>query len=144
MSDKGHHQIEAAADRYRAELLATLEELDRRRAQATNLKAQVRAHQTGFLIAAGASALFVGGLVGANVLRRRYHNARLRRARLRGFVRAWEHPERVASQAGYRPLPMELLRKFALVFGTVLVTTYAKRSAQLVINTRKTGEEQVK
>lgn len=132
MSDKGHHQIEAAADRYRSELLATLEELDRRRVEATNLRAQVKAHQTGILLAAGGAALIVGGMVTAGMLRRRYHNARLRRARVRGFIRAWQHPERVATQADYRPLPTELLRKFALVFGTVLATTYAKKSANLV------------
>lgn len=143
MSDKGN-QVEVAADRIRGELLSTLHELDRRRAQATDLHAQFERHKVGAAIAAGGLALVVGGLVGASILRHRYHDARLRKERVRGFVRAWEHPQRIASQASYRPLPMELLRKFAIVFGTVLVTTYAKRTAQLVVNTQKTGEEQVK
>lgn len=142
MSEKGN-QVEIAADRIRGELLATLHELDRRRVEAMDLKTQFDRHKTAAAATAAGVALLIGGVVGASLLKRRHHDAQLRKQRVRGFTRAWQHPERLASQASYRPLPVELLRKFAIVFGTVLVTTYAKRSAQLLVNTRKTGEEQV-
>ena len=139
MSEKSH-QIEHAADRYRDELLATLQELDRRRGAVTDFKGQLASHKGAALLTAGGIALIIGSVVSASILRNRYQNARLRRERVRGFIRAWEHPKRLASQANDRPLPAELLRKFALVFGTVLVTTYAKRSARLLLTGRETGK----
>lgn len=139
MSEKGN-QVELAADRIRGELLATLQELDRRRHEATDVHRQFERHKGAIALAAGGVVAAVGALVAASIFKARQHDKRVRKQRIRGFRRAWEHPERLATQADYRPLPIELLRKFAIVFGTVLVTTYAKRTAQLVVNTQQTGE----
>lgn len=130
--NKGH-QADVAADRYRSELISALQELDRRRGEAMDMRLQVQKHK-GQLIAVVAVIGGVAALgIGFAIIRSREEKARLRRERVRGFIRAWENPKRLASKAPDRPMPAELARKFVLVFATALISNYAKKSANAVI-----------
>ncbi|MFL5319658.1 MAG: hypothetical protein ACJ790_08360 [Myxococcaceae bacterium] len=130
------HQVELAADRYRTELIATLQELDRRRVEAMDVRGQLLRHKTALFIAGGAVVLLAGAAITASILRSRNEKAVMRRERVRGFIRAWDHPKRVASKAPDRPLPAELIRKFAITFGTALAANYAKKSATAIFATK--------
>ena len=114
-------QTEKAADRIRSELLLTLEEIDRRRQRATDLRALARDHVPG-LVALGA-ALGVLAAAMAVVVRVRAHSRRTIafRDRARALMRAWEHPNRVASNARYRPVAAELVRKALMAAATVAI-----------------------
>jgi hypothetical protein len=48
-------------------------------------------------------------------------------------MRAWEHPRQIANQRPGRPLPVELMRRLALVVATTLATQLARRGAQRLI-----------
>lgn len=130
------HQAELAADRYRTELILTLQELDRRRAETLDIKHQVERHKTALIIAGAAVGLLAVGSVTAAIIRARNEKAVMRRERVRAITRAWDNPKRIATKAPYRPVPTELLRKFALTFGTVLITNYAKKSASALWKTQ--------
>lgn len=111
------------ADRARGELFATLRELDRRRRLALDLKYQAQKHFSWVLILAAVSVVAVGTAAVLTTTRRRTRNAHTRRERVRGLIRAWNHPQRIAVDAPRRRLSaakiasavvIEQLAKFTL------------------------------
>lgn len=88
-------QTARVADRARGELLATVKELDRRRRLALDLKYQAQKHLSLVLMVAAVSVA-VGAAMVVTTTRRRNRKARTRRERIRGLVRAWNHPQRIA------------------------------------------------
>ncbi|HZI07673.1 MAG TPA: hypothetical protein VEZ71_26890 [Archangium sp.] len=130
-------QVEKTADRLRDELLLTLEELDRRRERAMDVKYQVRQaveKNRDVLIQAGgaALALVVVGL-GVSWWRARHREELLWKHRAQAVRRAWEHPDRVASRAEERPVGIQLGRKLVLIFVSTLASAMAKRAVQSLV-----------
>lgn len=129
-------QVEQTADRIRDELLLTLEELDRRRARATDVRYHVRQHRD-LLVTVGAAALVAVGLgVGFAIYRARHHDERVRRQRRKALERAWAHPDRVATSIEDKPLGAELGRKVVMIFATSLATAVARNSIQTLVPSR--------
>lgn len=141
---ESRQQIETTADRIRDELLTTLRELDRRRHEATDLKHQVEAHAD-FLLAVGlGGAALLGIGLGIAAWRRKTRRRYALKRRVEGMLRAWEHPERLASRAKDRPLPSELGRKLVLTFAGAVATRLAKQFAEglLAAPPRAAGEQE--
>ncbi|NOK08581.1 hypothetical protein [Corallococcus exercitus] len=129
-------QVEHTADRIRDELLLTLEELDRRRTRATDVRYHVNQHKD-LLVTVGAAALVVVGLgVGIAIYRARHHDERVRRQRRKALERAWAHPDRVATSIEDKPLGAELGRKVVMIFATSLATAVARNSIQTLVPSR--------
>ncbi|HEX8824946.1 MAG TPA: hypothetical protein VF794_33830 [Archangium sp.] len=135
LSDR--EQVEKTADRLRDELLLTLEELERRRERAFDMRYQVQhvlEKNQDLLVKVGAAA---GALlvvsVGVSWWRARHREELLWKHRARAVRRAWEHPDRVASHAEERPVPCELGRKLVLIFATTLASAMAKRAVKSLV-----------
>ncbi|WNG40782.1 hypothetical protein F0U60_49075 [Archangium minus] len=139
-------QVEKTADRLRDELLLTLEELDRRRERAMDVRYQVRQaldKNRDLLIKAGGVALgavLVGMVV--SWWRHRHHEELLWKHRREALRRAWEHPDRVASHASEGPIGVELGRKLVLIFASTLASAMAKRAVQTLVPASEQGPEQ--
>jgi hypothetical protein len=122
VTDHSLEQAAQSADRVREELLRTLEALDERRRQATDLQLQWQANRVYLLEAALAVAAVVTGAKLLSVWRRRHLPQRRRRALERG----WNHPERVAR--GRKPLVFRVGGALTLGFiqglGSVLVARW--------------------
>jgi hypothetical protein len=129
----GRLQIGRAADRIRDELASTLSELDRRRHVAMDFRYQVKEHLPWLAAAVGGLALLAGGGFAWWRAQRRRDRGHLFQDRLRGFVRAWEHPKRIAARDVSRSLPVELARKAAIGFVVAAVSQVARRSAQRLL-----------
>ncbi len=135
MSDR--EKVERTADRIRDELLLTIEELDRRRERAMDVKYQLRhfleqnREMLGW-VAGGAVAL-VGLSVGLSLWRARHHEEVLMRRRRLALRRAWEHPERLATGKKQQPFALELGQRLVLIFGTALATSLAKNAVQSLV-----------
>lgn len=138
MNDR--EQVEKTADRLRDELLLTLEELDRRRERALDVRYQARLaleKNRDLLLKAGGIALAVVA-VGAGFAwwRARHHEERVWEERSRALRRVWEHPERVASHAKELPIGAELGRKLVLIFASTLASAMAKSAVQTLVPPR--------
>lgn len=132
MSER-REQIEKTADRIREEWLVTLQELDRRKHEATDLGLQARRHAAVFaLVGAGITAT-VGGSIAWAAFRAR-HRTRVRMdKRWEAVRRAWNQPERVAVRSEDRAWPVELVKKLGLALGLAFGTQLAKRTAQVLL-----------
>lgn len=129
-------QVEQTADRIRDELLLTLEELDRRRARATDLRYHVNQHRDLLLVAGAAALVVLGAGVGFALYRARHHDQRVRRQRRKALERAWAHPDRLATSSEDKPLGTELGRKLVMIFATTLATAVARNSMQSLVPSR--------
>ena len=129
-------QVERTADRIRDELLLTLEELDRRKDRALDMRFQVSRHRELIIGAAITAAVLTGVGVGVAMWRSRHRERILARHRMTALKRAWAHPDRLASSAEQRPLPIELGRKLIIIFATALATNIAKNSVQTLVPRR--------
>lgn len=126
-------QIEKTADRIREELLVTLQELDRRRTEATDVGLQLKKHSTGATLIGVGLLAALGGAFAWTAHRARTMERRRRQRRLEGLTRAWKHPERLAVRSEDRALPVELGKKLGLALGLAFGTQLAKRTAELLI-----------
>lgn len=122
-------QAERTADRVRAELISTLQELDRRRHRALDVRYQLEKHFSLVVaVAAGIGLLGAGTLVVA-IARSRARRDTLMRDRVRGFMRVWDNPERIANAEGVAN-PASAARKLAMAVAVTLATQLAKRGVQ--------------
>ena len=129
-------QIEKAADRIRDELMLTLQELDRRREHALDVRYQVHQHEELLKAAGGVLLVLAGAGISYAVWRSRHREERLRRMRWEGLKRAWSHPERLARKAEpERPITQELGKRLVMVFATTLATAVARRSVSTLVPT---------
>jgi cation diffusion facilitator CzcD-associated flavoprotein CzcO len=126
-------QVERTADRIRDELLLTLEELDRRRTRVMDVRYQASRHQDLIVGVAITAAVLTGIGLGVAIYRARHREEILARHRAKAVRRAWQHPDRVASSAEQRPLPVELGRKLIIIFATALASNIAKNSVQSLV-----------
>jgi hypothetical protein len=126
-------QVERTADRIRDELLLTLEELERRRERVLDVRYQASRHQDLIRGAAITAVVLTGIGLGVAIWRSRHREQILARHRLKAVQRAWQHPDRVASSAEQRPLPVELGRKLIIIFASALATNIAKNSVQSLV-----------
>ena len=126
-------QVERTADRIRDELLLTLEELERRRERVLDVRYQATRHQDLIVGVAVTAAVLTGIGLGVAIWRARHREEILARHRLKAMQRAWHHPDRVASSAEQRPLPVELGRKLIIIFATALASNIAKNSVQSLV-----------
>jgi hypothetical protein len=131
LSDR--EQVERTADRIRDELLLTLEELDRRRDRIMDVRYQAEKHRDLLVGIAITAAVLTGVGLGVMVWRARHRQEILARHRVKAVRRAWAHPDRVASSADQKPLPVELGRKLILIFATTLATRIAKNSVHMLV-----------
>jgi hypothetical protein len=135
LSDR--EQVERTADRIRDELLLTLEELDRRRDRVLDVRYQALRHRDFLVGVAITAAVLTGVGLGVAVWRARHRQQILARHRLKAVKRAWQHPDRLASSAEQRPLPVELGRKLVIIFASALATRIAKNSVQTLVPQRR-------
>lgn len=124
-------QAERTADRVRAELSATLQELDRRR-RALDLRYRVEKH---FLlvvvIGAGASLVAASALL-LGMMRARARRKHLVGERIRDFMRAWNNPQHIGnSDAGASPRVRA--REVAIALAVMLATRLVKGGAQRLL-----------
>lgn len=126
-------QVERTADRIRDELLLTLEELDRRRDRVLDFRYQALRHRDFLVGAAITAAVLTGVGLGVVLWRARHRQQILVRHRMKAVKRAWQHPDRLASSAEQRPLPVELGRKLVIIFVSALATRIAKNSVQTLV-----------
>src|SRR5687768_11197493 len=138
LSDR--EQVERTADRIRDELLLTLEELDRRRDRMLDVRYQAMKHRDLLMGVAITAAVLTGVGLGVVVWRARHRQEILARHRVKAVRRAWQHPDRVASSAEQKPLPVELGRKLVMIFATALATKIAKNSVQTLVPQQKRAE----
>jgi hypothetical protein len=135
MSDR--EKVEKTADRLRDELLLTLEELERRRERALDVKYQLRQaleKNRELLLKVGGVALGLAVVGwGYSAWRARHHEELLWKHRRLALKRAWEHPDRVASHAEERPVGFELGRKLVLIFATTLASALAKSAVRSLV-----------
>ncbi|QRN98374.1 hypothetical protein JRI60_04740 [Archangium violaceum] len=130
-------KVEQTADRLRDELLLTLEELDRRRERAMDVRYQVRHaldKNRDVLMKAGGVAL--GMLVlsmGYSWWKSRHREELLWKHRREALRRAWDHPDRLASHAEERPIGIELGRKLVLIFASTLASALAKSAVKTLV-----------
>lgn len=130
-------QVEKTADRLRDELLLTIEELERRRERALDVRYQLRhaiERNRELLLRVGGVTLglLVVGL-GYSAWRSRHREELMWKHRRQALKRAWEHPDRVASHAEERPVGLELGRKLVLIFATSLASALAKSAARSLV-----------
>jgi hypothetical protein len=128
LSDR--EQVEHTADRIRSELLLTLEELERRRHRAMDVRFQATQHRDLIIGVAITAAVLTGVGVGVAIWRTRHREQILTRHRVKAVKRAWQHPDRLASSADERPLPIELGRKLVLIFASTLASAVAKNAVR--------------
>jgi hypothetical protein len=130
-------QVERTADRLRDELLLTLEELDRRRERAFDVKFQARQlleRNRETLIAVGGTALAVLAVgMGYSWWNERRRSRVVWERRGQALRRAWTHPDQVASASKQQPFALELGRKLVLIFGTALATALAKNAVETLV-----------
>lgn len=132
MSD-AREQTERTADRIRDELLTTLKELDRRRLQATDVRFQLQQHVDLLIVVGGGIALLAGAGIALVTYQRATREKRLTKQRVKSLRRAWQHPERLATKAEDKPMPMQVGRKVLTAFLVAMGTQLAKRAAFQIV-----------
>lgn len=131
---EGLAQTEQAADRIRGELVSTLRELDRRRQRVFDARLQLRKHWPA-LVAGMAGILTLTGIaVTAVALTRRRSQRGVGRQRLKGLMRAWEHPDRLAqSRSSAGSLSTDLAKKLVLTVAVALVGRLAQKATTRLV-----------
>ncbi len=113
--------------------MSTLQELDRRRHLALDLRYQARQHFTAMTILTAGALVATGAGVTIAIVWARRRRANLFSQRIAGLVRAWENPDRIASRAPSPRLPAEAARKLAVAFAAALATQLVRRSVRRLL-----------
>jgi hypothetical protein len=119
--------LERRADELRDRLVHTIDMIEKRAHEVTNVRLQLGRH-AGLVrtLSSVGIALFASG-VAYEIYRFRTRHQRHRRQRLRALARIWRHPDRIAAaeERGFFP---ELFRRVALGSITFFAIEMAKRS----------------
>jgi len=126
-------QAERSADRIRAELLATLLELNRRRHRAFDIRYQLGKHFALLTAIAGGALLVAGVAVAVGLVRARLRRTSLFAERVRGLLRAWENPKNIARPASAPILSAATLRKVAALAAVTLANELAQRGVKRLL-----------
>jgi hypothetical protein len=124
---KSRDELAREANQVRTKLLRTVEQLDRRRHDALELRVQVQRHMRQLVVAGG--VILLGACAAMVLVAHRISSAadRRRRNRWRLAKGVWQHPER-ALRAGRRTsLLGALLRPLLLALANALVMLPARR-----------------
>jgi hypothetical protein len=124
-------QTARLADRARGELLATVRELDRRCRLALDLKYQAQKHLPWLFLVAAVSVVAATVVI---TTRRRNRKARTRRERVRGLIRAWNHPQRIAIDV---PRPR---RSAAKIAAAIAIEQVAKFTFEQLLLARRSRQ----
>jgi hypothetical protein len=118
---KSRDELAREANQVRTKLLRTVEQLDRRRHDALELRVQVQRHMRQLAVAGG--AILVGTCAAMVLLVHRISTAteRRRRNRWRLVKGAWQHPERALRAERRTSYLGALLRPLLLVLANALV-----------------------
>ena len=117
-------QIDATADRIRAELQRTTAELDRRFHHAVDVRGQLRRHTVGAGLIAAALLAAAGAGIVAVVFRARTKRVRPLGERLKGLGRAW----RLAPPPPSRTVGAEVATRVVSAVAGVVAAQVAKRA----------------
>ena len=126
-------QAERSADRIRAELFATLRELNRRRHRALDLKYQLGKHFVLLAAIAGGGLLVAGVAVTVGLVRARLRRESRFAERVRGLMRAWKNPENIARRASAPILSADTFRKVAAIAALTLANELAQRGVKRLL-----------
>lgn len=131
MINDGLHQAEQKADRIRGELLHSLDELGRRRYEATDWRTQLHRN---WRVLAGAGGV-LGAMVAARLLIGRFAERRrvkhLRHERWQAARRFWDHPERIAPARHSGPIEWGM-NGFG-IFATAIASQLSRRFARQLV-----------
>lgn len=130
--DRDH--LEAEANVARARLARTLDALDHRRHELTDVKLQIRLHSRALLLAGGVVVLAIGGVVVVSILRARARERERPRERFQLLKMFWRRPERVEDAVKH-----EQRGFFAELGRRVLLGTLTWAALQLAKNAAKRG-----
>lgn len=122
-------QVEQTADRLRAQLLLTLQELERRREQVRAWGPQLRRlvveHRQELLVAGAGSLVLAGVGVLVGRLRSRQRQRRIWERRRKALAFFWSRPEQVMQAEA--PFLVQVGQRFVLSFASAAVSVLARR-----------------
>jgi hypothetical protein len=124
---KSRDELAREANQVRTKLLRTVEELDRRRHEALDIRAQLHMHVRQLLLFGGVLVVATAGAVALVVQRISTSGQRRRRDRWRLAKRVWHHPERTL-RGERRSFFGELARSILLAIASAAVTLPVKRA----------------
>lgn len=129
MSENGKSRQELAreANEVRTKLIRTVERLDQRRHEATDLRLQLERHMRQVVVVGAAFLLGTAGAVALVVHRVTTSAQRRRRDRWRFVQRVWRHPDR-ALRAERRSFFGEIARSVLLAVVTTAATQPAHKA----------------
>ena len=117
--------VTAEANQVRARLLRTVEKLDQRRHEATNLPLQLHKHGYEIAIVSGIGVLILG--IEQFLTHRRAPLAARRRRRWQLMTQLWNDPDR-ALRTPKRPFVLEALRSIGISLITSIAMVPARRA----------------
>ena len=129
---KAHDDLVRESHLLWSRLLQTVEELEHRRHEAFDLRAQIERHLRGLVVAGGVLLVAMAGAVALGANRVASAAERRRRNRWRLARRVWRHPER-ALWGRRRSVVAELARSLLVAIATAVASWHGRRFvAQLV------------
>jgi hypothetical protein len=132
---KSRDELAREANEVRSKLLRTVEQLDRRRRDAFDVRLQLQRHAWQFALG---GALFLLGTAGVVALvAHRVATAPQRRQKERWYLarRVWQHPDR-SLRGERRSFPRELARSLLLTAGSALLAVPIRRVAAGLLEER--------
>lgn len=122
MSVDAIEHAEHTADRVRQELLQTLQELDRRRETALDLRYQAWRNRQLLAGIAGSMAAMIAAKALISYGVRKRQQRKLVEERRQGLLRAWYHPERLAAVPRRKSRPVALTQKLLSLTGAAVTS----------------------
>ncbi len=135
---KSRDELAREANQVRSKLLRTVEELDRRRHEVLDVRAQLQAHVRQLALFGGLLLVATAGAVAAVVHRISTAAQRRRRNRWRLAKRVWRYPERTL-RSERRSFFGELARSILLASASAAVTLPVRRAVTLFLEAGERG-----
>jgi hypothetical protein len=128
---KSRDELAREANEVRSKLMRTVEQLDRRRHQAVDVRLQMKRHLRQLVVAGAVLVVLTAGTVALLVNRVATATERRRRHRWTLAKDVWRHPER-AIRRERRPFLSELARAVLLSAASALLAIPVRRAAGIV------------